>query len=299
MGIEFEIDRNEVLRYLRTAKDFEDESIDKLIDESIEEIKKIINFRYTYKKYIISVEEDGVDIKNTTLFLAGKSIKRHLQNSEEAYLMAATLGNQVDKRIAYYEKTSITKSMIFDACATTAIEEGCDQVEEMIKKKVLKAGNTGITFRYSPGYGDLDIDIQQDFLRVLNAPRKIGLTASKYNMLLPSKSVTAVIGVLNEEDTAEENTKFKSSSESKLEPENNRVENISEENLVGNKSGEHTKKAERDENNSGKLVDNKQNKIIDNNQNRDLAFEAEQCRHCRLYKDCQLRKEGIYCGAHR
>jgi len=299
MGIEFEIDRNEVLRYLRTAKDFEDESIDKLIDESIEEIKKIINFRYTYKKYIISVEEDGVDIKNTTLFLAGKSIKRHLQNSEEAYLMAATLGNQVDKRIAYYEKTSITKSMIFDACATTAIEEGCDQVEEMIKKKVLKAGNTGITFRYSPGYGDLDIDIQQDFLRVLNAPRKIGLTASKYNMLLPSKSVTAVIGVLNEEDTAEENTKFKSSSESKLESENNRVENISEENLVGNKSEDNAVEEEKIDNKKEKYDDKGQRRNLNNNQNRDLAFEAEQCRHCRLYKDCQLRKEGIYCGAHR
>ena len=298
MEIQFKIDRNEVLRYLRTAKDFEDASIDKLIDESIEEIKKIINFRYTYKKYKISVEEDGVDIKNTTLFLAGKSIRKHLKNSEEAYLMAATLGNQVDKRIAYYEKTSITKSMIFDACATTAIEEGCDQVEEMIKSRVLEAGNTGITFRYSPGYGDLDIDIQQDFLRVLNAPRKIGLTASKYNMLLPSKSVTAVIGVLNEEDAAAEISKHKNNSESKLQSENNR-EDIPGENLSKNKTEEHNIKNDETHNNAQKYDDKKQHNKIDNNQSRDLEFEAEHCRHCRLYNDCQLRKEGIYCGAHR
>ena len=299
MEIQFKIDRNEVLRYLRTAKDFEDESIDKLIDESIEEIQKIINFRYTYKKYKISVEEDGVDIKNTTLFLAGKSIRKHLKNSEEAYLMAATLGNQVDKRIAYYEKTSITKSMIFDACATTAIEEGCDQVEEMIKSRVLEAGNTGITFRYSPGYGDLDIDIQQDFLRVLNAPRKIGLTASKYNMLLPSKSVTAVIGVLNEEDAAAEISKHKNNSESKLQSENNREGNTSEENIIENKSEDNTTRVEKIDNNAQKYDDKKQHNKIDNNQSRDLEFEAEHCRHCRLYNDCQLRKEGIYCGAHR
>jgi hypothetical protein len=255
MAFEFDIDRQEVLRYLKTDADFKDESINKLIDEALEEIKEIINFRYIYKKFPIKLEETGVDVLNTTLFLAGESIKKHLENSEQIYLMAATIGNQVDKRISFYEKTSITKSMILDACATTAIEEGCDYVEEQIKKEVLAAGNSGITFRYSPGYGDLDIDIQQDFLRVLNAPKKIGLTASKYNMLLPSKSVTAVIGVLNNNHKSEEVNKKRT------------------ENNLKNK-----------ENNNSKIK-------------RDIEFEEKNCKYCRLFKECELRKKGIYCGA--
>lgn len=196
--MDFEIDRVEVLRYLQTAKDLDDQNINRLIKESIAEIKELINFRYLYQKFPIAETEIGVEIKNTTLTLKGKSIKKHLQHSKEVYLMAATLGAQVDKKISFYEKTSVTKSMIFDACATTAIEEGCDQVEAEIKEKVLAAGNEDITFRYSPGYGDLGIDIQKEFLRILKAPKKIGLTASKYNMLLPTKSVTAIIGVLEE-----------------------------------------------------------------------------------------------------
>ncbi|MFP4198432.1 MAG: Vitamin B12 dependent methionine synthase activation subunit [Halanaerobium sp.] len=196
--MEFEIDRNEVLRYLQTSKDLDDQNINRLLEESIAEIKKLINFRYLYQKFAIEETEAGVKIKDTTLTLKGRSIKKHLQNSKEIYLMAATLGAQVDKRISYYEKISVTKSMIFDACATTAIEEGCDQVEAEIKKEVLAAGNEDITFRYSPGYGDLGIDIQKEFLRILKAPKKIGLTASKYNMLIPTKSVTAIIGVLEE-----------------------------------------------------------------------------------------------------
>ncbi|MFW5749700.1 MAG: Vitamin B12 dependent methionine synthase activation subunit [Halanaerobium sp.] len=196
--MEFEIDRNEVLRYLQTSKDLDDQNINRLLEESIAEIKKLINFRYLYQKFAIEETEAGVKIKDTTLTLKGRSIKKHLQNSKEIYLMAATLGAQVDKRISYYEKISVTKSMIFDACATTAIEEGCDQVEAEIKKEVLAAGNEDITFRYSPGYGDLGIDIQKEFLRILKAPKKIGLTASKYNMLIPTKSVTAIIGVLKE-----------------------------------------------------------------------------------------------------
>ncbi|MFN2341059.1 MAG: Vitamin B12 dependent methionine synthase activation subunit [Halanaerobium sp.] len=203
--MDFKIDRNEVLRYLQTSKDLEDDNINRLLAESIAEIKELINFRYLYQKFPILETDEGVEIKNTTLTLKGKSIKKHLQHSKEVYLMAATLGAQVDKKISYYEKTSVTKSMIFDACATTAIESGCDQVEAEIKEKVLAAGNEDITFRYSPGYGDLGIDIQKEFLRILKAPKKIGLTASKYNMLLPTKSVTAIIGVLEEKLSSTEN----------------------------------------------------------------------------------------------
>ncbi len=205
--MDFEIDRNEVLRYLQTSKNLKDDNIKRLLDESIAEIKELINFRYLYQKFPIAETDQGVEIKNTTLTLKGKSIKKHLQHSKEVYLMAATLGTQVDKKIYFYEKISVTKSMIFDACATTAIEAGCDQVEAEIKEKVLAAGKEDITFRYSPGYGDLGIDIQKEFLRILKAPKKIGLTASKYNMLLPTKSVTAIIGVLEEKLPSTEPTK--------------------------------------------------------------------------------------------
>ena len=252
--MEFEIDRREVLRYLQTSKDLKDENINRLIDESIKEIKDIINFRYLYQKYPIEINDQGIDILNTTLTLKGKSIKKHLNNSNEIYLLAATLGAQVDKKISYYEKISVTKSMIFDACATTAIEAGCDKVESEIKKEVLKEGYADITFRYSPGYGDLSIDIQKEFLRVLNAPKKIGLTASKYNMLIPTKSVTAIIGVIAEKE-----------------------EKI-EQNVDEDSAEEKCKESEQSE-------------------EQDLDFETKNCQNCRLFKDCELRRKGIYCGA--
>lgn len=33
-----------------------------------------------------------------------------------------------------------------------------------------------MTFRFSPGYGDYPIEMQKEYLRILDAPRKIGLT---------------------------------------------------------------------------------------------------------------------------
>jgi hypothetical protein len=196
--MEFRIDRTEVLRYLQSSKNLKDKNINLLIEESTSEIKNLIKLRYFYQKFPIAITNIGVNVRGTTLILKGKSIKKHLNNSKEIYIMAATLGAQIDKKIFYYEKLSVTKSMIFDACATAAIEEACDQVEAEIKEKALAAGNEDITFRYSPGYGDLGIDIQKEILRILDAPKKIGLTASKYNILLPTKSVTAIIGVITE-----------------------------------------------------------------------------------------------------
>ena len=49
--------------------------------------------------------------------------------------------------------------------------------------------------RFSPGYGDLPIEIQKDFFRVLEPNRKIGVSLTESMMMIPSKSVTAIIGI--------------------------------------------------------------------------------------------------------
>jgi cobalamin-dependent methionine synthase I len=107
--------------------------------------------------------------------------------------MAVTLGNLVDAKIRYYEKFNLTKALILDACATVIIESACDEIQEEIKKEALKT-NKGITYRYSPGYGDFPIDIQKKILDILEAQKKIGLSVTEDSILIPRKSVTAVIG---------------------------------------------------------------------------------------------------------
>lgn len=256
--MKLEIKRSEVLRYLQASKNLKDKNINRLIEELSAEINDLIKARFLYQNFPIEITDEGIKVKGTTLTLKGRSIKKHLSNSNEIYIMAATLGAQVDKRIAYYEKVSVTKAMIFDACATTAIEEICDQVEAKIKEEIIATGNEDLTFRYSPGYGDLGIEIQKEILRILKAAKKIGLTASKYNMLLPTKSVTAIIGVISE--------KIKSDKEDK--------------NIEKNTSSE-----------------NKTNKLEANLEARDLEFEDRHCKNCLLYEDCELRRKGIYCGA--
>lgn len=188
------INKNEVLRYLGYRGQEISNEIKSLIEECIKEMKNLVNPRCTYKYSQVEIKSE-VNLKELNLKLKGQDIINHLKNSNMSCVMAATLGNQVDRKIAYYEKINMTKAVILDACATTAIEEYCDFIENEIKKEAEK-DNMNITFRYSPGYGDLDIGVQGELLKSLDAEKSIGLNVSSHNILIPRKSVTAIIGVI-------------------------------------------------------------------------------------------------------
>ncbi|WP_294394167.1 vitamin B12 dependent-methionine synthase activation domain-containing protein [uncultured Clostridium sp.] len=194
--IELKIDRQEVLRYLGYRGQEIDHNMTEMIDECRKEVQNVILPRAVYEYKKISSTDKGIEIDGTNLILSGKDIAEHLKNSKECLLMAVTLGNDIEKRTRLYEKVNLTKALIIDACATTAVEEVCDIIEEKVRKEAESMG-MNITFRYSPGYGDLPLDIQNNFLRVLDAQKKIGLTVSENNLLFPRKSVTAIIGIVS------------------------------------------------------------------------------------------------------
>ncbi|MBO0523976.1 methionine synthase [Clostridium botulinum] len=191
------IDKNQILRYLGYRGQEISNEIQSLIEECIKEIKTLVSLRNTYKYSKVEINNQ-VNLIDIDLKLEGKDIIRHLEKSNKCCVMAATLGSEVDRKILYYEKVNMTKAVILDACATTAIEEYCDLIENEIKKEAVE-DELNINWRYSPGYGDLDIFIQRNLLKSLDAEKIIGLTVSSHNILIPRKSVTAIIGIIPKE----------------------------------------------------------------------------------------------------
>ena len=89
----------------------------------------------------------------------------------------------------------MAKALVFDSLASVAVEQACDKVEELLREEYTDYYQT---FRFGIGYGDLPISMQEPFLKVLDAGKKIGLNLNKSYMLAPVKSVTAVIGLTKE-----------------------------------------------------------------------------------------------------
>jgi 5-methyltetrahydrofolate--homocysteine methyltransferase len=122
--------------------------------------------------------------------LRGDDIKTHLEGCSEIIILAATLGLQVDELIRQTEASDMAGAVILDELAGAAIEQVCDLAEADIRAKHGK-----ITTRFSPGYGDFPLEVQAELLAVLDAKKKIGLYLNQSNLLIPRKSVTAVIGI--------------------------------------------------------------------------------------------------------
>ena len=189
------IDREEVLRYL----EYKCKDIDNNLVEIIEECRNIakdrINPRYTFRVYSIKQKYKGIiELEGTNLILESNDLYEILKDCNECILMAATLGINIEKDIKKYSCTELTKGIIIDSCATTAIEEVCDRVQNEIENNILKNGQY-LTFRYSPGYGDLSIEKNTEILNILNGQKEIGLTITNSGIMIPRKLVIAIIGI--------------------------------------------------------------------------------------------------------
>lgn len=190
-----DINKNEVLRYLEYKGQDIDNNLNSTIDECIQLTRKVINPRYILRVYPISRDKENiVELEGTNLKLESKELYNLLKDCDECILMASTLGVDVEKYIRKYSYMNLTKGIIIDSCATTSIEELCDSIQLDIEEELLKE-NKNITSRYSPGYGDLSIEKNIDIINVLNAHKEIGLSITSNGIMIPRKSVVAIIGV--------------------------------------------------------------------------------------------------------
>ena len=79
------------------------------------------------------------------------------------------------------------------ATGAALIEKWMDDTEDAIRAELFP-GETLVT-RYSPGYGDFTLSAQRELLEFIDAPRKVGVSLTDSLLMVPSKSVSAVIGV--------------------------------------------------------------------------------------------------------
>lgn len=190
------LNRNDAIRYMGYKDETPDRKISDIMDECESVLLKAIKPRYIYKVFDLEKTNEAIAVSGTSLLFEGKDIKSHLSECDKCVLMCATLSVDADKQILSYEATDMTKAVICDCLASAAVEQVCNIAESEIKEKLK---NYYFTWRFSPGYGDFPLEIQHGFLKVLDAGKRIGVNSTDSMILIPRKSVTAVIGISNHE----------------------------------------------------------------------------------------------------
>ncbi len=187
--------KEEVLRYLGYQGTEIPPHTERLIESCILETLKLVRPSYLYRRYPIRQSAEGILVEGTTLCMSGEDIRRRLEGCAEIYLVCATVGAFVDKQIRLKMVTEPAAGVVLDSCGSVAVEQVIEAAEREIEQEVEAEGKR-ITWRFSPGYGDLPLKLQQELADTLDLHRRLGVSVSEDMLLAPSKSVTAIIGVM-------------------------------------------------------------------------------------------------------
>ena len=179
----------EILRYAGVKEN--DSGVLELLSSCLEEVKHQLTYKVCYTVLPVMKKQNHLDLS----FLETDSLdlQKHLEWCSQVVLFAATLGMGFDRLLARYSKVIPSRAFMLQAIGAERIEGLCDAFCEDLSHEMRYAGY--LTSRFSPGYGDLPLSVQREVFRVLDCPRKIGLTLNESLLMSPSKSVTAFVGI--------------------------------------------------------------------------------------------------------
>lgn len=192
-----EIDEEEVARYLGVHNGILDGEMKSEIHEVVYDLKKCVDYKIEYRVFDL-MKGERIKVLGTSLELEGRAMGDLLQDCDQCILLAVTLGQQVDARIRTLQVTNLSKAVVMDFCASSMIEQLCNQLDAELREK-WKKRDLYLTDRFSPGYGDLPLEIQGTFCEVLDTAKRMGLHVTSSGLMVPKKSITGIIGIANKQ----------------------------------------------------------------------------------------------------
>ena len=185
------IDRVQAFRYAGMQAQ-PDAQLSAAADECEKQLLSAVSPRYAERVYPLEQTAQGILCRGSRLVLTGKDIAAHLEGCSHALLFCVTLGEGADRAIRTAAAQDILMGLLTDAMASAAAEQVCDLAEA---EMLARLPDFHATWRFSAGYGDLPLALQGDFLGAVDAQRRAGVCVSESGLLIPRKSVTAVIGL--------------------------------------------------------------------------------------------------------
>ena len=188
-----DISRRDIARHLgyKRPEDLDDITAAR-IEECVKEVTDVAEYQSIHHTFPIIWKEELCEFAGIKIH--SKDLLKNLKGCSEAIMLAVTIGPAVDRLIRRAEVTDVSKAVILQAVGAEVVEAWCNKVNLDIKNDMAAKG-CSTKPRFSPGYGDLPLELQQEFERVLQMRKNIGISLSDSNIMTPSKSITAVIGI--------------------------------------------------------------------------------------------------------
>lgn len=192
----FAVNEKEVWRYsgymgVKVVDTDVDDELKNIFGSVRSELSNAFAYKVCYRRMDIKWE-NGMPV--LPFSSESKDLAKCLEGSSEIILFAATIGLEIDRHIARYQRVSPTKALLMQAYGAERVERVCDVFCDEIRERVQKEG-LSCTSRFSPGYGDMPLQAQKEVFRLLDCNRQIGISLNESLLMTPSKSVTAIFGL--------------------------------------------------------------------------------------------------------
>ena len=211
LAVDCRIDEHEMLSYLGGLPDVLEESERARIAGAIADCQQACTVTGTYRAFEIAwpgstpVGSDPhapIHVKSAGMELPGHDIARHLAGAHGVVISVVTLGLSSEAWLKRQRRRSLERFVLGDAAASAYVEAGADALEASARRAIegSRNGRGRLGPRYSPGYGDLPLDVQGPLLAALDAERLLGIHLTEEGLMIPTKSITAIAGVFEGTD---------------------------------------------------------------------------------------------------
>jgi hypothetical protein len=140
---------------------------------------------------IASNDGKAVRFHGDEFSIASGQVAKLLARSEAAACFCATVGGSLDEAISLRMRNGdMLTATILDAIGSETADAAADELHW----KILKRLSDSVTARFSPGYGDWPLTVQEEMIRV-SGGALIGITVTPSSLMIPRKSVSAILGI--------------------------------------------------------------------------------------------------------
>ena len=188
------VDIRAMLAFAGVRKDSPE--VSQLLTETLEEVQGALSYAVCFCELPLTIAEGTVMFGDTCVDSHDLAVA--LRGCERVVLFAATVGHTIDRLIARYGKVAPSRALLLQAIGAERVEALCNRFCDELAKEA-RARGLATRPRFSPGYGDLSLELQRELFRILDCPRRIGLSLNQSLLMSPTKSVTALVGLFPQE----------------------------------------------------------------------------------------------------
>ena len=181
---DIEINKNELAQRLGVSRGYSDD----MIEKCRKRLMGLLSYKCAYINVPVSFRQENIcDLE--FMQVRSRNLYRNLRGCSRAFVLGVTAGMAVDRELARLRVISEAEYFITDALASAAVDSFCEYACREMSRGMDCAR------RFSPGYGDLELSCQTELLERINGQGLLGITLTSSYLMVPMKSITAIMGI--------------------------------------------------------------------------------------------------------